>query len=63
MLQAALMIRDQGKTPEIPEETPDFLRSIMKMCWLKEPSKRPDMPVINQLFLSGIDSDDEEGSD
>jgi len=59
ILQAALVIRDESRTPGIPLECPTFLKTILELCWNKDPTKRPEMSVVNQLFRASVDSDDE----
>jgi len=60
LLKAALMIRDQGKNPGIPEGTPPFLAEIMAKCYEKKPADRPEMSEISEMFSSGHASDTEE---
>jgi hypothetical protein len=33
--------RDRGLTPKIPENCPEKLRDVMRMCWQKDPNERP----------------------
>jgi hypothetical protein len=37
--------RDEGLTPEIPEDCPEKLAQLMKMCWNKDPNQRPVSPL------------------
>jgi len=43
---AAVLIRDQGLTPEIPRKCPQKLRQVMEMCWKKQPQQRPTFDII-----------------
>jgi hypothetical protein len=41
-------------TPEIPEECPEKLAQLMKMCWNKDPNQRPvsSLSQSSQIFQS-----------
>jgi hypothetical protein len=43
-------IRDEGLTPKIPEDCPQKLRQLMKMCWKKNPERRPNFEEICSLL-------------
>jgi serine/threonine protein kinase len=36
--------------PEIPEESPDYLKKIIQDCWNKDPNKRPTIEEIEKYF-------------
>ncbi len=40
-LYIAVKIRDEGFTPEIPENCDPTLREVMQMCWQTNPEDRP----------------------
>ncbi|RHZ88780.1 hypothetical protein Glove_21g200 [Diversispora epigaea] len=40
-----------GKRPEITKDTPECWENLMKKCWHPNPSQRPTMDEIYQLFL------------
>ncbi len=46
MMTIGMLIRDQGVTPEIPDNTDPVLFSLMKRCWALNPTDRPDMDCI-----------------
>ncbi|GBB85075.1 hypothetical protein RclHR1_11650002 [Rhizophagus clarus] len=40
-----------GKRPEITEDTPEFLASLMKRCWDLDPKNRPTAEEIIKIFV------------
>ncbi|RHZ58757.1 hypothetical protein Glove_368g28 [Diversispora epigaea] len=40
-----------GKRPEITKDTPECWENLMKKCWHPDPSQRPTIDEICQLFL------------
>jgi len=53
VLGVALQIRDEGLTPQIPNDCPSLLKDIMLMCWQKEPEQRPTFDIICALLRKG----------
>jgi tyrosine-protein kinase Yes len=56
IIQVAAEIRDKGLTPKIPNGCPPLLRQLMKICWRKDPNKRPTFDEICALFQSHFES-------
>jgi hypothetical protein len=52
VLVTHIRYRDQGLTPEIPEDCPEKLAQLMKMCWNKNPNQRPVSSLSLSLSLS-----------
>jgi insulin receptor len=48
--EVAILIRDQGLTPTIPNNCPEKLRQLMEMCWKKQPEQRPNFETICQIL-------------
>jgi len=48
--EVALLIRDHGLTPTIPNNCPKKLRELMQMCWTKQPEQRPNFEVISAIL-------------
>jgi len=50
-------IRDEGLTPEIPndnddgDDCPKCLKEVMEMCWKKDPTQRPEFDTICKFLL------------
>ncbi|GBB84634.1 hypothetical protein RclHR1_01120022 [Rhizophagus clarus] len=41
---------NDGRRPEITSDTPECFASLMKRCWDTDPSKRPLMTEITEMF-------------
>ena len=39
-----------GKRPEITDDTPKCFANLMRNCWNPDPSKRPSIMEIHQIF-------------
>jgi len=52
--EVAILIRDEGLTPEIPSDCPEKLRQVMQLCWQQDPKQRPTMESIRSL-LENVD--------
>ncbi|PRP78865.1 hypothetical protein PROFUN_01038 [Planoprotostelium fungivorum] len=50
-VEAAIMIIQQGVRPEMPQDTPEDLYSIMNNCWAFDPAYRPDFSQIIQTLV------------
>jgi tyrosine-protein kinase Yes len=59
ILLVGTKIRDEGLTPQIPNDCPEVLRQLMILCWKKEPEQRPDFEHICAM-LERFDGDHEE---
>jgi len=46
IFEVAVSIRDKGLTPKIPDNCPPKLRTLMEMCWKKDPKERPTMDTV-----------------
>jgi len=46
VFDVGVQIRDNGLTPEIPNDCPSLLRQLMEMCWNKQPDQRPTFEMI-----------------
>lgn len=46
----ALEIRDHGKTPDIPEDMPEWLAELLQRCWSQDQLERPSMHEIVKAF-------------
>jgi serine/threonine protein kinase len=44
--EVAVLIRDQGLTPKIPDKCLPKLRDLMEMCWRLEPEHRPGFEIL-----------------
>lgn len=40
------LVCEIGERPEVPADTPDYLRDILRQCWRTNPSERPDMKEV-----------------
>lgn len=49
-MTAALKIRDEGLTPTLPPETPDYVLELCGHCWAPEPEHRPSMQEVVDVF-------------
>jgi hypothetical protein len=56
ILQVAMAIRDKGLKPKIPDNCPPLLRQIMRMCWKKDPNKRPTFDQLCAILQSTPES-------
>jgi hypothetical protein len=50
LLDVALKIRDQGYHPPIPAATPTWLAELCERCWTVDPTERPTMKDIVNVF-------------
>ncbi len=50
-LYVGVKIRDEGFTPEIPENCDPTLREVMQMCWQKNPEDRPVSVLYGQINI------------
>jgi hypothetical protein len=50
LMTAALKIRDEGLTPTLPPETPDYVLELCGHCWAPDPEKRPSMQEVVDVF-------------
>jgi hypothetical protein len=50
LIRVAIEIRQNGLTPKIPYQCPQKLRTLMEMCWKKDPNERPTFEAICKLF-------------
>jgi hypothetical protein len=41
VLEVATAIRNELKTPKVPEDVPDIINEVIKLCWAADPSERP----------------------
>jgi len=41
VIEVAIAIRNDFKTPKIQADTPELLQDIMKQCWAINPEDRP----------------------
>ncbi|RHZ61719.1 hypothetical protein Glove_346g172 [Diversispora epigaea] len=44
-----------GKRPEITDDTPEWWANLMKKCWHPDPSQRPTIQEIGELFNEFLD--------
>jgi tRNA A-37 threonylcarbamoyl transferase component Bud32 len=44
--EVAIRVRDNFLTPEIPTNCPAFLKTLMQMCWNRQPEYRPSFDTI-----------------
>lgn len=49
-VQAAVGIATCGLRPEVPKDTPQFLKSLMHRCWNSNPTKRPQFAEIISIL-------------
>ncbi|KAH0787238.1 TKL family protein kinase [Histomonas meleagridis] len=52
-VQVAMTVINRDSRPIIPQSCPPKLSVLIKLCWDKDPSKRPDFTKIVQAFASG----------
>jgi serine/threonine protein kinase len=45
-----------GQRPEITEDTPEFFANLMKKCWDNDPTKRPSISEVLDIFSLWINS-------
>jgi hypothetical protein len=41
VLEVAMAIRNEKRTPKVPEDVPDIFKEVIKLCWADDPSERP----------------------
>lgn len=54
LIQSALLIRDQGVTPEIPSNCPPVLTELMRMCWHQDPEQRPEFEDVCKFLQKEV---------
>jgi serine/threonine protein kinase len=47
VIEVAIAIRNELKTPKIEESAPELLKEIMKQCWAINPDERPVSTSLN----------------
>jgi tRNA A-37 threonylcarbamoyl transferase component Bud32 len=55
LMDAAIAIRDNALTPDIPQDMPKYLRRIVKRCFDPDPALRPTMREILLVIQASID--------
>ena len=50
IMEVAILIRDKGLTPTIPNDCNEILKEIMNQCWNIDPEKRPDFETICNML-------------
>ena len=50
LLEAAIGVRDQGWSPQIPEEAPKTIAKVMKACFETDAAKRPSFAQVVEMF-------------
>lgn len=53
------LVCDKKKRPDIPQDTPRWLKDLMKACWAHNPKKRPSFDDIHKA-LSALKSNPKE---
>jgi serine/threonine protein kinase len=54
LFTAGLRIRDEGLTPDLPKDTPDWLQALCKRCWSMKPAARPSMDDVVKEFKANV---------
>lgn len=54
LIDVAIRIRDKGFHPPLPEEMPEWLQNLCERCWNMEPSERPTMKEVVEVFRKFI---------
>ncbi|KAH0788544.1 TKL family protein kinase [Histomonas meleagridis] len=52
-VQIAIAVTNRDSRPLIPQSCPPKLSQLIKICWDKDPNKRPDFKMITKAFESG----------
>ncbi|OHT02855.1 TKL family protein kinase [Tritrichomonas foetus] len=52
-VQVAMAVLNQDRRPLIPQSCPPKLGKLIKICWDRDPEKRPDFKTIAKAFQSG----------
>jgi serine/threonine protein kinase len=50
-MRVSSLIRDEGVTPNIPNDCPHKLRQLMIICWNKQPEQRPSFETICEILV------------
>jgi serine/threonine protein kinase len=57
LVDAAIKIRDQGLTPTIPSDMPEYLANVCHACWNAEPKERPTMKEVVDILKKNVKTD------
>ena len=47
-------IRDNGITPAVPDNTPQWLLDLLKLCWSINPDDRPNFDVLSEILEKNV---------
>jgi hypothetical protein len=48
--EVAVLIRDKGLKPTVPNDCPEKLHELMNLCWNPQPEQRPSFETICEMF-------------
>jgi predicted Ser/Thr protein kinase len=51
VIEVAIAIRNELKTPKIEESAPELLKEIMRLCWAINPDERPEMDSLCEKLI------------